>query len=52
MKKFLMTAVLGMFALAGFSQVKWDARLGVNFSNLTGEGDTKDFLLNTSNDAD
>lgn len=24
MKKFLMTAVLGMFALAGFSQVKWD----------------------------
>lgn len=41
MKKFLMTAVLGMFALAGFSQVKWDARLGVNFSNLTGDGDTK-----------
>lgn len=40
MKKFLMTAVLGMFALAGFSQVKWDARLGVNFSNLTGDGDT------------
>ena len=23
MKKFLMTVVLGMFALAGFSQVKW-----------------------------
>ena len=28
MKKFLMTAVLGMFALAGFSQVKWDAKFG------------------------
>lgn len=41
MKKFLMTVVLGMFAVAGFSQVKWDARLGVNFSNLTGDGDTK-----------
>lgn len=34
MKKFLMTAVLGMFALAGFSQVKWDARVGMNFSNI------------------
>lgn len=35
MKKFLMTAVLGMFALAGFSQVKWDAKFGMNFSNTT-----------------
>lgn len=35
MKKFLMTAVLGMFALAGFSQVKWDAKVGMNFSNMT-----------------
>lgn len=35
MKKFLMTAVLGMFALAGFSQVKWDAKFGMNFSNMT-----------------
>ena len=35
MKKFLMTAVLGMFALAGFSQVKWDAKFGMNFSNAT-----------------
>ena len=30
-----MTAVLGMFALAGFSQVKWDAKFGMNFSNMT-----------------
>lgn len=35
MKKFLMTAVLGMFALAGFSQVKWDVKFGMNFSNMT-----------------
>lgn len=41
MKKFLMTAVLGMFALAGFSQVKWDARVGMNFSNVTKADNTK-----------
>lgn len=41
MKKFLMTAVLGMFALAGFSQVKWDARVGMNFSNVTKLDNTK-----------
>jgi opacity protein-like surface antigen len=41
MKKFLMTAVLGMFALAGFSQVKWDARVGMNFSNMTKFENTK-----------
>lgn len=41
MKKFLMTAVLGMFALAGFSQVKWDAKFGMNFSNVTKYSDTK-----------
>lgn len=41
MKKFLMTAVLGMFALAGFSQVKWDAKLGMNFSNITKVDNTK-----------
>lgn len=41
MKKFLMTAVLGMFALAGFSQVKWDAKFGMNFSNMTKFEDTK-----------
>ena len=36
-----MTAVLGMFALAGFSQVKWDARVGMNFSNMTKAEGTK-----------
>lgn len=41
MKKFLMTAVLGMFALASFSQVKWDAKVGMNFSNMTKFDDTK-----------
>lgn len=28
-----------MFAVAGFSQVKWDARFGMNFSNMTKNGD-------------
>lgn len=41
MKKFLMTAVLGMFALAGFSQVKWDAKFGMNFSNMTKTDESK-----------
>lgn len=41
MKKFLMTAVLGMFAVAGFSQVKWDAKFGMNFSNMTKFENTK-----------
>lgn len=41
MKKFLMTAVLAMFALTGFSQVKWDGRFGVNFSNVTQDKDSK-----------
>lgn len=41
MKKFLMTAVLGMFALAGFSQVKWDAKVGMNFSNMTKDSEAK-----------
>lgn len=36
-----MTAVLGMFALAGFSQVKWDARVGMNFSNMTKDSEAK-----------
>lgn len=44
MKKFLMTAVLGMFALAGFSQVKWDVKFGMNFSNAT---KTKDVIGDT-----
>ena len=39
MKKFLLTAVLGMFALAGFSQVKWDAKVGMSMTNQTGDMD-------------
>ncbi len=35
MKKYLLTVLLGVFAVAGFSQVKWDARFGMNFSNQT-----------------
>ena len=30
-----------MFAIAGFSQVKWDARFGMNFSNQTKLDDGK-----------
>lgn len=41
MKKFLMTVVLGMFAVAGFSQVKWDAKFGMNFSNMTKDSEAK-----------
>lgn len=41
MKKFLMTVVWGMFALAGFSQVKWDAKFGMNFSNMTKDSEAK-----------
>lgn len=35
MKKFLLTAVLGMFALAGFSQMTWNAKLGMSMTNLS-----------------
>lgn len=28
-----------MFALAGFSQVKWDAKVGMSMTNLTGDMD-------------
>lgn len=41
MKKYLLTVLLGVFAIAGFSQVKWDARFGMNFSNQTKFDDTK-----------
>ncbi len=41
MKKFLLTAVLGMFALAGFSQVKWDVKAGMSMSNMTETTDSK-----------
>lgn len=35
MKKFLLTAVLGMFALAGFSQMTWNAKVGMSMTNLS-----------------
>ena len=41
MKKYLLTVLLGVFAIAGFSQVKWDARFGMNFSNQTKLDDGK-----------
>lgn len=42
MKKFLLTAVLGMFALAGFSQMTWNAKVGMSMTNLANsEADMK-----------
>lgn len=38
MKKLLLTVLFGMFAVAGFSQLRWDAKFGMNFSNLTVDG--------------
>lgn len=35
MKKFLLTAAFGMCAVAGFSQLKWDAKVGMSMSNMT-----------------
>lgn len=35
MKKLLLTLVLGMFAVAGFSQLTWDAHLGMTMNNYT-----------------
>ena len=35
MKKFLLTAVLGMFALAGFSQMTWNAKVVMSMTNLS-----------------
>ena len=39
MKKFLLTAVLGMVALAGFSQVRWDVKAGMSMTNMNGDMD-------------
>lgn len=53
MKKILMTIALAMCTLAGFSQVKWDARFGVNFSNVTKDKESKalpGFLLGVGMD--
>lgn len=41
MKKLVLTVLFGMIALVGFSQVRWDAQFGVNFSNMTKADDAK-----------
>ncbi len=41
MKKVMFAALFGMIALTGFSQVRWDAQFGINFSNMTKEDDYK-----------
>lgn len=41
MKKLLLTLVLGMVAVFGFSQVRWDVKFGMNFSNQTKSDDSK-----------
>lgn len=35
MKKLVLTTVMALFALTGFSQIKWDARVGMSMSNVT-----------------
>lgn len=35
MRKLLLTCVLAMVALVGFSQWRWDVKFGMDFSNLT-----------------
>lgn len=35
MKKVLLTLIMGMFAVAGFSQLRWDVKFGMNFGNMT-----------------
>lgn len=41
MKKVLLTLLLGMFAIAGFSQLRWDVKFGMNFGNMTKMDDSK-----------
>lgn len=41
MKKLLLTLALGMVAVFGFSQVRWDVKFGMNFSNQTKLDETK-----------
>ena len=41
MKKLLLTLALGMVAVFGFSQVRWDVKFGMNFSNMTKLDETK-----------
>ena len=35
MKKYFLTLVLGMFAVAGFSQITWDVHAGMTMNNFT-----------------
>lgn len=44
MKKFVLTVLFGMIALAGFSQLRWDIRGGMNLSSLTHD-DNADALV-------
>lgn len=39
MKKYVLTMLLGLFALAGFSQARFDVKLGMSMSNFTGDAD-------------
>ncbi len=41
MKKLVLTMLFGLIALAGYSQVRWDVQLGMNFSNMTKADDAK-----------
>lgn len=41
MKKLVLTMLFGLIALAGYSQVRWDAQFGMNFSNMTKLDDSK-----------
>lgn len=41
MKKLFLTLALGMVAAVGFSQLRWDVKFGMNFSNATKLDDTK-----------
>lgn len=41
MKKSLIFVLFSLFSLAGFSQVSWNAKAGMNMSNWSGDNDTK-----------
>ena len=41
MKKLFLTLALGMVAAVGFSQLRWDVKFGMNFSNMTKMDDSK-----------
>lgn len=41
MKKWVLTVLFGMIALAGFSQIRWNAEFGMTLSNMTKLDDAK-----------